>query len=222
MASDFQKFAQSKTGISKGRTKLESNFKADIIKKAEGIFDEFKNYTDGYRLLFLIHRNKEGGETNNTKHLKVITTGSEDFFEELVKMVDYKDRNSEIPYRIYSSLNSRNIEKAVKQFKYEQLDADYYGDEQKWDFYLNIKNRWIGCMMQPQQRETSFFLFDVDNVEGRDVHGDTLQVIPSEYIIKSYATKNGWHIITVPHNHTTYTLPEGVEMKKDGLLLLNW
>lgn len=204
------------------KNKKEVNIKADILLKAEHIFDEFKDFTDGFRVLFLIHRNKEGGETNNTKFKKVITTNSKEFKEELAKLLDYKERNREIPYRIYSCVNSRNIEKAVKQFKYEQLDADYYGAEQKWDFYLNIKNRWIGCMMQPNQRATSFFLYDIDDEEGKDMYGEALHLIPVENIVKCYKTKNGWHIITTPFNHTTINLPKGIEMKKDGLLLLSY
>lgn len=76
--------------------------------------------------------------------------------------------------------------------------------------------------MQPAQRDSSYFLFDCDDEEGRDVHGEALCEIPNEHIVKSYKTKNGWHIVTTAFNHTTVKLPKGVELKKDGLLLLAW
>ncbi len=202
------------------KTKIESNVKADIIMKAKHIFDDFKPYTDGIRVLFLIHRNKEGGETNNTKVEKLISINSEEFYLQLLKLLDIKERNLGTPYRIYSSLNPRNIEKGIRQFKYEQLEADYYDPEQKHNFYHDIRNRFIGCLMQPAQRATSLFLFDCDNEEGRDVMGEAIDVIPDEHIIRKYSTKNGWHIITHPFNYTTLKLPEGVELKKDSLILL--
>jgi len=76
--------------------------------------------------------------------------------------------------------------------------------------------------MQPSQRKTSLFLFDVDNEEGRDVMGEALCVIPNEYILYTYATKNGWHIITNPFNYTEIKLPKNCEFKKDALLLLSF
>lgn len=113
----------------KDKTKVEVNVKEDILKRADGIFSDFKNFTDGTRVLFLIHRNKEGGETNNTKVLKIVTTNSEDFRLELIRLVDEKERRFLIPYRIYASVNNRSIKKAIRQFKYEQLDAEFYGEK---------------------------------------------------------------------------------------------
>lgn len=192
----------------------------ELEKKCQVIFDEFRHYTDGFRVLFLIHRNKEGGETNNTKVMKIITRNSKEYMEALKALVRTKEE-SDIPYRIYASVNKRDISKAIRQFKYEQLDADYYDQEQKENFYLDIKNRWIGCMMQPAQRASSLFLFDVDDPEKKDICGATLQAIGDKAeILKVYPTKNGWHIITKPFNHTTVKLPEGCSIQKDSLLLL--
>lgn len=205
----------------KDKSKAESNIKIDVKIRSEQIYSRFMEFTDGIRVLFLIHRNKEGGETNNTKTRKVITTNRDEFSKELLKLVDEKER-SEIPYRIYSSVNPRNIDKAIRQFKYEQLDADYYGTEQLHNFYLDIKNRWIGCLMQPKQKAGSLFLFDVDDIDGKDMCGETLKVLHDQTIIKQYKTKNGWHIITMPFNHTSIKLPDGVELKTDALLLLDY
>ena len=76
--------------------------------------------------------------------------------------------------------------------------------------------------MQPNSKSTSYFLFDVDNEEGRDVMGESLSALPNDVIIQTYPTKNGWHIITTPFNYTTCNLPKGCELKKDALILLSW
>lgn len=204
------------------REKSPISIQQEKIKKAENIFSEFKQFTSGYRLLFLIHRNKEGGETNNTKVKKIITRNEQEFFDALVELVD-EQMSSDIPYRIYSSVNPRNFGKAVRQFKFEQLDADYNGALE--NFYLDLKNRFIGCLMQPAQRDGNYFLFDIDNVDGvSDVHGEFLNAIKdfSDLIVTQYRTKNGWHVVTLPFNHTKIQLPSNVEFKKDGLLLLSY
>ena len=206
----------------KDKTKVESNVRHDILLKAQHVFDDFKNFSDGVRVLFLIHRNKEGGETNNSKVKMVVSKNSDEFWLELVKLMDMKEREHTIPYRIYSSVNPRNVKKAIRKFKHEQLDAEDYSEEQHQEFYFDIYRRWVGCLMQPQQAAGSLFIFDCDDVDGRDVHGETLQQIPNEYIVKSYKTKNGWHVVTKAFNYTTVKLPEGVELKKDGLILLSF
>lgn len=193
----------------------------ELIKKAKSIFDDFSFFTTGYRTLFLIQRHKEGGETHNSRLVKKIARNEKEYLEALTELVKQKSE-SELPLRIYACVNERDFKKSVRQFKYEMLDADYYGTFEHENFYLDIKNRFLGAMMQPAQRATSYFLFDCDNLEGVDVVGTMLQTIPNEHIIKQYKTKNGWHIITHPFNHTIYDYPSSVEMKKDGLLLLDF
>lgn len=203
------------------KVKSPISFAEEKKKRAKDIFEEFEQFSTGYRCLFLIQRHKEGGETQNSRLIKKITRNSEEYLKAIEELVD-EQMSSELTLRIYASVNERNFPKAIRQFKFEQLEADYYDQTQKENFYLDVKNRFIGCLMQPAQRATNFFLFDVDTVEGNDTHGETLHCLPPELIITQYKTKNGWHIITQPFDYTKITLPNGVEMKKDGLLLLSF
>lgn len=205
--------------ITYNRNKSPKAVEEDIERQCKDIMEEFRLFTNNYHVLFLIHRNKEGGDTNNSKVRKIIVRNNREYKEGLTELLTDK-YNSELPLRIYASLNERNFDKAIKQFKYEQLDADYYDQVQKENFYLDIKNKFIGCLMQPPQRKTSYFLFDVDNEEGRDVMGEALTALPPEHIVQTYSTKNGWHIITKPFDYTKVKLPNGCEFKKDALLLL--
>ncbi len=213
----------------KDKTKVEANVKHDIVLKANHIFDEFKNFTEGVRVLFLIHRNKEGGDTNNTKVRKVITRDSEEFRLELIKLVDEKERammlKEPLPYRIYSCVNARDIEKAIRQFKFEQLEADYYDDDSRHSFYYDTKNRFVGALMTPSSRdkESNLFIFDVDDVEGRDMMGEVLADLAriGVEIVMQYKTKNGWHVLTKPFNPGLFTVKD-VGINKDGLLLLSF
>lgn len=194
----------------------------EIEKTAKDIFDDFKQFTDGFRVLFLIQRHKEGGETNNSHLRKIVTRNSKEYLNALKELIRDKI-TSELPFRVYASLNERDFNKAIHKFKYEQLDADLFHDEQKQNFYLDVKNRFIGCLMQPSQRASSFFLFDIDKDDDiKDTTAGTLNVIPSEHIVKLYPTKNGWHLITKPFDYTKVVLPKNCEFKKDALILLSF
>lgn len=201
------------------------NVVARVKLATDHIYDKFKNYTDGVRVLFLIHRNKEGGATNNTKVRKVITKNTKEFYEELYKLVEEKQNTKDIPYRIYSSVNARDIKKAIRKFKFDQLEADYYDEESSLGFYYDIKNRFISALMIPasRQKETNYFILDVDNEEGRDVNGECLMKLAeiNVEIVDMFATKNGSHIIVKPFNPSLFDVP-GVGIHKDGLLLLDF
>lgn len=190
-------------------------------ERAQFIFERFEEFATGYRCLFLIQRHKEGGETNNSKLIKKITKNPEEYLKALTELTNER-MESDLPLRIYAAVNERDMKKAIRKFKHEQLDAEDYSEEQLFNFYQDIRNRFIGCLMQPGQKKTSYFIFDCDNDEGRDVYGEALAVIPNEHIVKTYSTKNGWHIVTQAFNYTTLVLPKNVEIQKDGLLLLDF
>lgn len=111
------------------------------------IIEKFKNNSDGIRVVLLIHRSKEGGANNKFKgHLKkIITTNSNEFFETVKELKEIKD-NSKDELRIYASCNNRDLNKAVRLFKEQQLATDYDPEDKTKSFYLDIKNRFISCL----------------------------------------------------------------------------
>lgn len=75
--------------------------------------------------------------------------------------------------------------------------------------------------MRPGSRSSSYFVFDIDNPMTLDEALGILDRCPEKpEIVKQYATKNGWHIITKPFNHTK--LEKELSFHKDGLLLLKY
>lgn len=191
----------------------------------EEVVEEFGDFMEGYRVLFLIHRSKEGGTNKGTKMYKEISKNSEDFINKLTYL--YERANIEqlggkkpIPLRIYSSANNRDIKKAVRKFKENQLDADY---NSVTDFYTDIKNRFISSLMSPSARKTKLFLIDVDDNKEAPIVEFFLRKNGID-ILKEYKTVNGKHFITEPFNPKQleeFEL-ESVSIKKDGLLLLTW
>lgn len=194
----------------------------------QDIYERFKLFTDGYRVLFLIHRSKEGGKSANNDHVrKIITRDAEEWQAGLLELLNDKYRASleGKQLRIYATVNKRNVEKAVRSFKYAQLDADYYGDNERLGFYHDIKNRWISALMQQANRADSLFLFDIDrpDIEAVKTELDAAAKAGGATIgiLHTYKTRNGWHMVTTPFNPNIVHIA-GVEINKDGLLLLSY
>jgi hypothetical protein len=74
--------------------------------------------------------------------------------------------------------------------------------------------------MQQRCANERLFLIDADDIIGRDVCGEVLKHCEElgVEILKSYRTKNGWHIITKPFNPSLWKHES--EIKKDALILL--
>lgn len=190
--------------------------------------EQIERFSDGVRMIMLCQRNKEGRTTNKTDKAskRRISKNKEDFFRILNEFRETK-KNSKDILRIYSCVNRRDIRKAIRNFKTEQLEADYYAEDHRNDFYFDIGNRWISCLMQQNARAETLFLIDTDfSTEMLDT-GEYcnsvlkhLQEINVE-VVTSYPTKNGYHFVTKPFNPNLFDSKFG-EIKKDALLLLEY
>lgn len=185
------------------------------------IQETFADFMDGNRMIMLILRKKEGGGTAEKDRIskRKMSKNKEEFVEIVKEFLELKAK-SDKPLRIYSAVNKRDIDKAIREFKQRQLDADYYDEENRQGFYLDIKNRWISCVMSPKCRAETSFIIDVDTddpVDGEFIK-EQLELLRVKILLE-YKTKNGIHIVTEPFNPNT--IPEA-DIKKDGLLLLDY
>ena len=173
-----------------------------------------QSFKDGIRAIFLLHRNKDGESGNaQRKSIKRVSRNAKEWHE-IVSHFAILQQDSYSGHRIYASVNSRCMEKAVREFKRRQLDNDYAaGDIKDW-FYVDIQNTFLSCLMNPSCRNEGNFLIDCDTNEQLK---DALKIIPKNFIIFDYPTKNGHHIITHPFNPNDY---QGLEIKKDDLMYL--
>ena len=194
------------------------------------IMDEFKDFTDGTRVLFLIWRNKDGAKVSrNLKIRKLISSNEEEFEKCLEQLLDLRERYSEFPLRIYSSVNKRNVSKSIRKFREEQLANEYQSTKDIEQFYKDIKNRWISCLMRPSSRAETQFIIDIDNNNTDYVNSIEDEMLEHTTIIKKYKTKNGYHLIVKPFNPNlikSYSkdgyIRSDVSLKVDGLILLDY
>ncbi len=186
-----------------------------------------KYLNTGVRMLMLTKRSKEfpkvgQGTRPDKRATKLISRNRDEFDINLQTLLD-KAADGE---RIYCSVNERNLDKAIRLFKQRQLDFDYASPEERLQFYLDIKNRWISCVMNQHNKATSNFLLDIDNGDKPNYEEVMHNLLDGGVmVLDSYETKNGWHIITQPYNYpkiTPHLKSEGYggQLKLDGLALL--
>ncbi len=184
-------------------------------KKIEKILGKFGGFdvSTGYRMMMLIDRTKRGNEKNRS--IRKVSKNKEEFIKNLEFFLKLKKPHE----RIYSCVNERDVNKAIRIFKQNQLDADYQEEELRNNFYQDIKNRWISSLMQPQARKERWFLIDIDTKEKEEVDKIVYDLgqITRNYV--KYETENGWHIICSPFNPS---LLPNEDIKKDGLVLLDY
>lgn len=188
-----------------------------MSKEVNQIMKKFEMFTYGTNVLFLMHRTKDGGHNKEMKRrvLWYIVHNREEYKKALTRLLAMKNA-SNIDYRIYASVNPRDLSKAEKEFKRLMLEADFAGKENKRYFYERLDAKWISALMKPGCKAKSRFLWDIDGDE--HVMDKALDKLKNWNIIRIYDTKNGYHIITEPQDPTGIDL----ELKKDGLLLLSY
>jgi hypothetical protein len=175
-----------------------------------------KCFKEGIRVILLIHRNKDGNKGNaQRKSIKKISMNIEEY-ENIVFKFDYlrKHNPDYKDYRIYASLNSRNIEKAIHKVKLLSVENDYAREEEKLRFYTERENIFFSCLMNSDCKVDSNVLIDCDS---KEEYLEALQFLPVKIILFKYETKNGHHIITKPFNPKLYPI---LEIKKDPLIYL--
>jgi len=178
-----------------------------------------KHFFDGVRVFMLTKRNKEGGKSHHPDRVatKIITTNIREAEEAIETLLEQIGENE----RIYMSVNSRNMEKAIRKFKEMMLASDYDQISIRNKFYIDIRNRFISALMKPTSRKTSYFLIDVDNEEELNYFIRFLSENKIE-IWERIPTKNGEHFIVDPFNPNLVDEKFINCIKKDAMVLLYW
>lgn len=188
------------------------------ILEISDIQHRFRKFSNGVRVSMLINR----GIMNNNKGSKrwvnkIISTDSSEWINAINILMDFQKHLNDPDIRLYSCVNSRNIDKAIAMFKHKQIDLQ---DNMKLKFYTKLNDAFSSCLMQPENKLTKYFLLDVDTKDTSEVDKFIYDNNISIYSI--YPTKKGWHYIVLPFN---VKLAEGFKtfcVQKDGLLLINY
>jgi len=175
------------------RDKLFSNALLDIEKKRDELFEEFKDFTDGFRVLMLLQRTKDGGNASDEEKRmfeSYTTTNPEEFKQKLFNLLLIK-ASSKLQLRIYLSANPRNPNKVIRYIEQSLIDAHYADETCRNSVYKKLLKKPRHFLMQQQNKDSSLFLIDIDNEEGKDVMGEVLEEMARLNVIelKRYKTK---------------------------------
>lgn len=200
-----------------------SNKIIQLEHRTNQIFDDFKDFTDGVRVLLLLQRTKDGGANDEEKRaFETYTTYSpEEFKEKLFNLLLIKSTIKD-NVRIYLSANPRNIKKVIRYTEQQLLDAHYSSEEMQNSVYKKLLKKPRHFLMQQSCKDGSLFLIDVDDLDGKDTSDIAIKKIAELGIeeVKRYRTKNGWHFVVKPFNLALWDCHG--EVKKDPLILLDY
>lgn len=178
-----------------------------------------KIFTHGVNVLMLIDRSKKNSNKGSRRWVnKIITSGAEDFYEAAEKLIEQQVYLNNPSIRLYSSINSRNMAKAILAFKHKQLDLL---EQNEAIFYQRINDSFCSCLMQPECRNENLFLLDCDSKDISEVTSFLAKHFGIQ-VHHQYQTPNGWHFIVDAFNPAMCEGMTTFEVKKDALMLLNW
>jgi hypothetical protein len=199
--------------------------KAALAEKNR-IVEEFKDFLDGARVLLLLHRSKDGGSNKEFKRrlLTFHTNTREELEESILKALILKNGYNTSDYRIYLTVNARDLRKAERLFKTRMVNIDFEGGENKQWFYERFNSKWISALTDNGSAvKNKFFKIDIDTPDHGEIIDKTLNWLKENNVevVKTYSTKNGWHIITRPFNRSIFPKELGL-LEVDSLLLLSY
>lgn len=192
-----------------------------IDQVADRIMDKLRDFTDGVRVTMLIDRGVSNSNKGSRRWVnELISTNRDEFEDNLIKLLSLQLFLNDAGVRLYTGVNSRKLDKAIIAFQHNQLDVL---PEDRWRFYSRINDRFCSSLMQPENRETRYFLLDYDSLDTRPL----LEALAGNSVKSGitprlkYRTPNGWHFICDPFNPTHIEGVPHCEIKKDGIILLN-
>ena len=170
-------------------------------------------FKDGARVIYCTSRNKDGSAGNKTIG-SMFSRSPEEFDKVVAELIE---KASGEPFRVYSTVEARDVQKAIRLFKERQLAADYRTNPE--DFYFNSKSRWLSALANPKNAVEKFWLFDCDTPKETEA---TKRMLAEDYTREftpyEYKTKNGVHIVTQPF-HLTAEGFDGIVQKNASLLV---
>lgn len=126
-------------------------------------------------------------------------------------------------YRLYVSVNSRDIVKGAKILQDELNESFYHiinGNESMIKRLKKLDSEIKSIYQKNECRSSRNFLFDLDNTNKEDVETFIDRIDGDIIFVKD--TPNGHHIITEPFNYQEEFENMDVDRKTDGMMFLEY
>jgi hypothetical protein len=197
---------------------MKVEYGALIRLKESDIAELFHN---GMSVLMLIDRTYGNSHKGSRRWInKLISYDKESFEVNLDKLIKQQNYLNQPNIRLYGSLNYRSLDKGIKRFFHTLIDVT---PADRSRFWANINANFVSSIMKPESRVSSpkRWLLDIDS--DYEDHVEAFMRIMDAKGVKflyKYGTVKGYHAIIEPYNKMEIDLPDYVELKQDGLILL--
>ena len=185
------------------------------------VFGEDRAY-----VLMAIARRKHNESLSNSEEIvyrRVLTDG-EDISKNYYDLKRLINSHSNLTFRLYLSVNARDIMDAYFNFKSEMETWTrhiYHGDDGSKKNVERLGSKWKSALHNPSTKDDSYFQFDLDDIteeELRVFKQSLAQETSIEFVRK---TPNGYHVISEPFDYTKWDEPvEYDDLDTDGQLFV--
>jgi hypothetical protein len=176
-------------------------------------------------VLLAITRNKENENvTANSRSIHRNIVREEDELEDGIEHLQKICQNEEEDFRIYISVNSRDVTKAAYLLRSKINDVSIQhtnGNDSAVRYFKKLDSEFRSILQLEECRSTRKFLFDLDSTSKSDVEEfiDQIEVVDPELTID---TPNGHHVVTEPFHFTQDFDSIDVEKKTDGMVFIGY
>jgi hypothetical protein len=201
---------------------------ADVVSFLEDVWEFGENRV---YLLAVMARPKENASVshNDTPMFREIVTREEKIKQKVSKLRavarGYEaSEGEEFVYRLYGSVNARDVRKSMFQFQKEILDYEkniVSGHTESAEKVKRLDKEWESVLQRDGNKEDQYFVIDVDEAS-RDAYECVLSKVEAlTEVVFSLKTPNGFHIIVEPFNYTELDAGDvDVEVKTDNFMFL--
>jgi len=198
----------------------------------ENALDELWDFDENRcHILMAIARNKENETTPSTEPniRKIIETTNE--IREKLLQLNHAISRFDNTYRLYASVNARNVQKAHRVLQKDMIDWSHEASTtgEAVTQMKRVDHEWKSILQKPHSRDETRFLWDIDTTDNDKI--SQIEEELTEHIIMENPTPNGHHIITRPFNYTELSsfdeehdkfYSADCELKKDDLMFVSY
>lgn len=118
-------------------------------------------------------------------------------------------------WRIYRTVNARDVKKAYKVFMKRMID---YPEKASC-----IDSEWRTALLQKECKAEKYFMLDVDTKEHKKV-AKVLRLLEEHFFlphdVEAYESPSGWHYITPPFDSREVCKLDYVTLLRDGYMFI--
>lgn len=198
-------------------TEIEPNID-DYIENIKTICDFSDNHS--YILMGIARPKCNEDITNsNKKQYRMVLTSEEEIEESIKDLFALMSRHN-LYWRIYLSVNARNLLKGYFNLREKMNNWSrkiIEGDEESKEKLKYISSKWKSSLHQPQAKANDYFHFDLDDITEKECElfieslpkqdGSEATTINESIFKYKQKTPNGYHIITEPFNYNDWSSP---------------